>query len=258
MGGAWVDYPAANDSDRFDRYRQMTNIAGLFAVGECDFSYHGANRLGANSLLSCIFSGLVAGQEVARFVEHLPKSSKELPQKIFSEALALEEALKHDLLNRRGPENIHALHDELSEIMVKHVTTRRSNPELKKALEDIKKIRERTQDITLDDKGNHLNQTYTFANQFLAMIELALVITKGALLRDEFRGAHYKPEFPQRDDEKFLKTTMAKFDPKLDEPDIFYKAIDTRHIQPIQRDYSKAKKVKPTFENMPEQIPLPV
>lgn len=258
MGGAWVDYPAADDKDRLSRFRQMTNIPGLFAVGECEFSYHGANRLGANSLLSCIFAGLVCGQEVPRYSDTLTKHAKELSQKIFSESLALEEALKHDLLTRRGKENVHQLHDELSEIMIKHVTTRRSNPELKQALIDIKKIKERLSHIQLDDVGEKLNQTYVFANQFTAMIELALVITKGALLRDEFRGAHYKPEFPQRDDKNFLKTTLASYDPSCDEPVISYKAVDTRYIQPIQRDYSKAKKVKPVFENMPLEIPLPV
>jgi len=258
MGGAWVDYPAADDKDRFERFRQMTNIPGLFAIGECEFSYHGANRLGANSLLSCIFSGLVCGGEVPRYIDTLTKHAKELSQKIFSEALAIEEALKHDLLTRKGHENVHALHDELSDIMVRHVTTRRSNPELKKALEDIKKIKDRLHHIQLDDTGEKLNQTYIFANQFTAMIDLAMVITKGALLRDEFRGAHYKPEFPERDDANFLKTTLASFDASKDEPVISYKPVDTRYIQPIQRDYSKAKKVKPVFENMPSEIPLPV
>jgi succinate dehydrogenase / fumarate reductase flavoprotein subunit len=258
MGGAWVDYPAANDPDRQDRYRQMTNIEGLFAAGECEFSYHGANRLGANSLLSCIFAGLVVGDEMPRYLQSLSKSAKEYNNKIFSEALASEEAFKHDLLTRNGKENVHALHDELSDIMVRHVTTRRSNDALKQALEDILKIKERYQHIKLDDQNELLNQTYTFANQFSAMLELALVITKGALLRNEFRGAHYKPEFPERDDENFLKTTIAKYDPNKQEPEIFYKPIDTRHIKPIKRDYSKAKKVVPVFENMPEKIPLPV
>lgn len=258
MGGAWVDYPAANDPDRMARYRQMTNIPGLFSVGECDFSYHGANRLGANSLLSCIFSGLVVGGEIPRFVEGLSKSAKEYSDKIFQDALKIEQLLKQDLLSRTGKENVHRLHDELSDIMVKHVTTRRSNPELKKALEDIKEIKERTYKIQLDDKGQALNQTYVFANQFLSMLELAMVMTKGALLRDEFRGAHYKPEFPTRDDANFLKTTIATFDDKKDEPVISYLPVDTRHVQPVQRDYSKAKKMVPKFENLPEQIPLPV
>ena len=90
------------------------------------------------------------------------------------------------------------------------------------------------------------------------MLELALVITKGALLRDEFRGAHYKPEFPERDDKNWLKTTIATYDPKKDEPVISYVPVDMRYLKPDPRDYSKAKKVVPHFENLPSNIHLPV
>ena len=108
------------------------------------------------------------------------------------------------------------------------------------------------------DKNGTVNQTYQFANQFAAMIEIALVITKWALLRDEFRGAHYKPSFPERDDTHFLKTTIAQYDPTKDEPVISYVPVDIRHLQPIPRDYSKAKKIQPTLENIPQNIILPV
>ena len=70
MGGAFVDFPAADDPDRFTRFRQMTNIRGLFNVGESDYEYHGANRLGANSLLSCLFGGLTVGNEVPALFGH--------------------------------------------------------------------------------------------------------------------------------------------------------------------------------------------
>ncbi len=258
MGGAWVDWPAADDSDRWTRFRQMTNIPGCFNVGESDFQYHGANRLGANSLLSCIFGGLVTGGEVPRYLEELKHSYGNLPSRIFSEALAKEESFKHDLLTRDGSENVHALHDELADWMVKNVTVKRENKDLKQTIEEIKKIRERYEHITLDDHGAAMNQTYAFANQFRAMLELSLVITKGALLRNEFRGAHYKPEFPTRDDEHWLKTTIATFDPIQDEPMISYKPIDVRHLKPVMRDYSKAKKVVPHLENIPANIQLPV
>ena len=108
----------------------------------------------------------------------------------------------------------------------------------------------------MDDKGTILNQTYVFANQFSYMLEIALVITKGALLRNEFRGAHYKPEFPHRDDENWLKITMATYQRK--EPEISYRAVDLRYLKPIGRDYSKAKKVIPQFENVPTNIVLPL
>jgi succinate dehydrogenase / fumarate reductase flavoprotein subunit len=256
MGGAWVDWPAVDDPDRFDRYRQMTNIPGCFNIGESDFQYHGANRLGANSLLSCIFSGLVAGVEIPRYLESLSNSYANLSSKIFTDSLAKEEAYKQDLMTREGDENVFRLHDQLAKIMVRDATVVRNNDDLKKAIEEIKKIRDRFQKVKLDDSSSVINQSYIFAAQFDAMLEIALVITKGALLRDEFRGSHYKPEFPTRDDEKWLKTTVAKYNPE--EPEITYRSVDLRHHKPILRDYTKAKRFKPTLENIPSNIVLPI
>lgn len=258
MGGAWVDWPAADDEDRWTRFRQMTNIPGCFNVGESEFQYHGANRLGANSLLSCIFAGLVAGVEVPRYLETLIQSYGNLPARLFAESLGEEEALKRELFAREGKENIHRLHDELADLMVSNVTVKRNNADLKKTLDAIKEIRERYAHISLDDHGSVLNQTYAFANQFGPMLELALVMTKGALLRDEFRGAHYKPEFPTRNDKDWLKTTIATYDRDQGEPSIHYVPVDLRYLTPTARDYSKAKKVVPHFENMPSKVLLPV
>ena len=207
-------------------------------------------------MLSCIFAGLVAGKEVPRYLAELNIQARELPSRIFSSALAEEEALKQELFQRDGGENVHKLHEELSSIMVNYITVKRNNRDLEKAIEGILQIKERLQRISLDDKGSIMNQTYQFASQFSAMIEIALVIAKGALLRDEFRGSHYKPEFPLRDDKNWLKTTIATYSPRG--PIISYVPVDTRHLQPIARDYTKAKKVKPTLENIPKNIELPV
>jgi len=256
MGGAWVDWPAADDPDRWTRYRHMTNLKGCFNVGESDYQYHGANRLGANSLLSCIFGGLVTGVEAPRYIASLSKHHGDVSEHIFTDALRQEEHHQKELMNRSGPENIHLLHDELSDWMVQYVSVKRDNPDLQKTIEKLKELRERYRHITLDDKGHTLNQTYVFANQFGPMLELALVIAKGALLRDEFRGAHFKPEFTERDDEHWLKTTIATYNPK--EPDISYEPIDMRHLDPIKRDYTHAKKVKPTLKNVPTNIQLPL
>jgi succinate dehydrogenase / fumarate reductase flavoprotein subunit len=256
MGGLWIDWPATGDPTRFERFRQMTSIPGLFAAGECEFGYHGANRLGANSLLSCIYGGMVAANEVYWYEEMLGKRFEEVPNKYFEEAEAKEVAFRQDLLERRGSENIHKLHDELADIMISNCTVVRSNRGLQEAIDKIKELRERYQHITLDDRSSVLNQTYQFANQFYYMLETALAIAKGALLRDEFRGSHYKPEFPSRDDDGWLKTTVAKFVSDQDEPTISYLPIDIRHLDPIQRDYTKAKKVKPEIKNHPGKIPL--
>ncbi len=260
MGGAWVDWPAFEDPDRMQRYRQMTNLKGCFNIGESEYLYHGANRLGANSLLSCIFGGLTAGVEVPRYLEDLETSYADTNQDCFDKALATEKEKQKELLSRNGSENVHKLHEELANLMVSHVTVKRNNKDLQKAVEEIKSIRERFKNISLDDTGNALNQTYIFANQFGPMLELALVIAKGALLRDEFRGSHYKEGYSDRDDDKFLKATIATFDPNSDEPQITYEDIDNRYLDPIKRDYSKAKMLKPHFKNLPDldKIVLPL
>lgn len=256
MGGMWVDWPAADDPDRWTRYRQMTNIPGCFSAGEADFQYHGANRLGANALLSCIFSGLVTGKEIPRYIESLDKHYDALGENIYERQLQAEEEFKKDLLSRSGPENIHKLHDEMSEVMLRNMTVKRNNSDLAHTINKLKEIRERYKRISLDDHSRFANQTYIFANQFKAMVELALVMTKGALLRNEFRGAHFKPEYPERDDENWLKTTIATY--SSDEPQITYKKVDTRHLAPIKRNYQTAKKTKPTLDNLPSNMPLPV
>ena len=256
MGGGWVDWPAADDPDRWDRYRQMTNIDGCFNIGESDYQYHGANRLGANALLACIFSGLVVGNEVPRYLDHVKNCSKEIASSVFDKAILEEENLKQSLLRKNGKENVHKLHEELAEWMVSHVTVKRNNKDLERTLQKIEEIKTRYNDISLDDKGHFANQTYIFANQFGPMIELAKVITMGALARNEFRGAHYKPEFPKRDDENWLKTTVAKYE--NGNIDLSYQNVDLRYLQPVHRDYTKAKKIKPTLENIPKNIQLPI
>ena len=150
MGGAWVDWPAADDADREQRYRQMTNLSGCFNCGESDYQYHGANRLGANSLLSCIYSGLVTGDEIPRYLDTV---TGECPQVYFEEAVKREEEFKEELIRREGPENVHRLHDELADVMIRNVTVKRNNSDLEKTLNTIKELRERYQRISLDDRG---------------------------------------------------------------------------------------------------------
>ena len=258
MGGAWVDWPAADDPYRMERYRQMTNLEGVFNIGESDYSFHGANRLGGNSLISCIFSGLVSGIEIPRYLNNLSQSYEDISPHVFDASKFLEEENQKILMSKKGSENVHKLHDELADWMVRNVTVKRHNDDLLKTLEEIKKIRERFENISLDDTGKNTNQTYVLANQFKAMLEVCLVITKGAYLRNEFRGAHFKPEFGERDDQNWLKTTIATYDPNQDEPVISYEPVDIRHLDPIKRDYTHAKKIKPSLKNIPENIQLPI
>lgn len=254
MGGAYVDWPAAEDPDRMKRFRQMTNIPGCFVIGESDFEYHGANRLGANSLLSALFAGFVAASEIPRYIGTI--QPKPVPKASFEEAIALEEHKREELLQRNGPENVYLLREELSELLLRNVTVERNNADLAKTLEAILSIRERFQHITLDDHGTVLNQTLQFAHEFESMIEIAIAITKGALLRNESRGGHYKVDFPKRNDAEWLKITLAEYRP--DSPVITYRPVDCRYLKPQARDYTVAAKVVPHFEGLPTTFVPPL
>ena len=123
------------------------------------------------------------------------------------------------MLSRKGPENVHKLHDELAEWMVANVTVKRNNVDLQRTLDKIQGTeRKISADHSRRPYASLPIRRYTFALQFGPMLDIAMIITKGALLRDEFRGAHYKPEFPERDDEHWLKTTIATYDPATGEP----------------------------------------
>ncbi len=256
MGGAWVDWPAADAADRSTRFRQMTNLTGCFNAGESDYEYHGANRLGANSLLSCIFGGLTAALEMERYLQTLDHHNETVSSTVFDQELAVESDFHDNLMSREGPENVFKLHDGVSQVMVKHVTVARNNQDLKKTLDALKVYRERYQHISLADRTRFANQTYIFANQFRYMLELTIAITKSALARDESRGAHFKRDFPNRDDEHWLKTTIASYN--RDEPDLSYRPIETTYIEPTVRSYAEAKKVKPTLKNVPTTIKPPL
>jgi succinate dehydrogenase / fumarate reductase flavoprotein subunit len=227
MGGLWVDYD------------QMTNIKGLFAAGECDYSMHGANRLGANSLLSAIYGGMVAGPKAVEYIRGLEKSSDAMPSSLYDRYLKQEEEKWNNIMSMDGTENAYVLHKELGQWMTDNVTIVRYNDKLLKTDEKIQELLERYKNININDTAKWSNQGASFTRQLYNMLQLARVITLGAYNRNESRGAHYKPEFPERNDEEWLKTTMARFTP--DGPAFHYEEVDTSLIKPRKRDYTKKK-----------------
>src|SRR5699024_4791105 len=227
MGGLWVDYD------------QMTNIPGVFAAGEADYSQHGANRLGANSLLSAIYGGMVAGPKAIEYIDGLDKHAEDMPSSLFEAHVKEEQEAFEALLKMDGTENAYVLHQELGEWMTDNVTVVRENARLAKTDEKLAELLKRWEDINIQDTSQWSNQGVMFARQLKNMIHLARVITQGALQRDESRGAHYKPEFPERDDENFLKTTIAEFNESEQAPVISYEEVDVSLIPPRKRDYTK-------------------
>jgi succinate dehydrogenase / fumarate reductase, flavoprotein subunit len=227
MGGLWVDY------------EQQTSIPGLFAAGECDYSQHGANRLGANSLLSAIYGGMVAGPNAVKYVEGLEKTTDALSSSLFDQHTKDHEAKWNDIMSMDGTENAYVLHRELGEWMTNNVTVVRENKKLLQTDEKIQELIERYQNININDTAKWSNQGAAFTRQLKNMLQLARVITIGAYNRNESRGAHYKPEFPQRNDKEWLKTTMASFTGETTAPSFNYADVDISLIKPRERDYTK-------------------
>ena len=226
MGGLWVDF------------NQMTNIPGIFAAGEAEYNYHGANRLGANSLLSCIYGGFQAGPNALKYAKGLTSA----PANGYgvSECKRQEE-INGRLLSSSGTENPFKIWRELGDVMTKNVTVIRYNDALQQTDEKIVELLERFRNINLSDKSAWANTSFAFTRQLYNMLQLGRVVTQGAQLRDESRGAHYKPDFPERDDERFLKTTKASFAPDADEPRFTMEAVDTQYITPRPRRYDAVK-----------------
>ncbi|UAC47488.1 succinate dehydrogenase flavoprotein subunit [Bacillus aquiflavi] len=229
MGGLWVDYD------------QMTNIPGLFAAGGCDYSQHGGNRLGANSLLSAIYGGMVAGPNAVRYINGLEKSADSVSSTVFDSYVKKEEEKRNNIMSMDGNENAYVLHKELGEWMTKNVTVVRYNDKLLKTDEKIQELMERYKKININDTAKWSNQGAMFTRQLENMLQLARVITIGAYNRNESRGAHYKPDYPDRNDEDFLKTTMAKFVDEQSAPQFHYEDVDVSLIKPRKRDYTKKK-----------------
>ncbi|MHA6534666.1 succinate dehydrogenase flavoprotein subunit [Paenibacillus sp. BAC0078] len=225
MGGMWVDY------------NQMTNIPGLFAAGECEYQYHGANRLGANSLVSAIYGGMVSGPKAVEYIKGLKKSVQDISSTVFDSFHKTQTDKYESLLAMSGTENAYAIHKELGEWMTANMTVVRDNGKLTATIGKIKELKERYRSINMNDTSRWNNQGVAFTRQLWNMLELSEAMTLGALLRNESRGAHYKPEFPHRNDEEFLKTTKASWTP--DGPQISYEAVDVSLIPPRVRDYSK-------------------
>ena len=222
MGGLWVDF------------NQMTNVPGIFAAGECEYQYHGANRLGANSLVSCIHGGFIAGPNALKYAKNLPAAEGDGGA---AAELARQAEINKKLINNEGSENPFKLWRELGNTMTEHATVTRYNKGLKQADEKIVELLDRYKRVNLSDKGQWANTSFAFARQLYNMLELSRTVTQGAIQRDESRGAHYKPDFPERNDEKFLRTTKASFTGEIAGPRLEYEAVDTQFIKPRPRRY---------------------
>lgn len=260
MGGLWVDYEANSEGGLLagSTKNQSTNIPGLYAIGECDYQYHGANRLGANSLLSCIFSGLFVAPGIVNWMNK-HKSEPATPASVFAKAVAEQQDRHNKLLSApAGGENPYLLHQELGDVMTRAATVVRENSQLEAAYAKVLELQERSKNCSVSDTGSWTNQNVIFTKSVQDMFPLALSILRGALHRDESRGSHFKPAFSlpslketdpaarrkeaeawcdrfEENNKRFLKTTICTWDGN--EPVHSFEDIDTRLLEPRPRLY---------------------
>ncbi len=246
MGGLYTVYTAKEDSKGMVQgapNNMMTNLEGLYAFGEVNYQYHGATRLGANALLNCIFDGLFCGLSVVNYVRDQKPGARaaELPAQPFNTVVQQEQAKMKRLLEADGQYNPYQIHAKLGDELTDSCTVIREENRMKRAYEALGELNAQYKNLGLSDAGMWTNQTLSFARALGDMLIYAEAILAGSIARKESRGSHYRPDYPERDDKKFHKTTVAKFDAVTGRATLEYEPVPTPLIAPRARTYGKVE-----------------
>ncbi len=220
MGGVHTDIDGA------------TAIEGVWTAGESAcVSLHGANRLGSNSTAECLVWGKITGDKAAKYIA----TQKAFPPAPKDATVKDEEAHIFARFSPSGKESAYALRKELQRVMDGQVGVFRTGPELESALEKIKELKQCVPDIRVKDRGHIYNTDLLSALEVENLLDLAEVIAAGALARTESRGAHSRRDFPKRDDDNWLKHTLAYYTPTG--PRLDYIPVAITMWQPVERKY---------------------
>ncbi len=210
----------------------LTRVKGIWAAGEAAcVSMHGANRLGSNSTAECLVWGKITGAEAAKHCN----AKKEMPPVAEAAAKAEEQRVFGDLLAKNGKENLYDIRRELRATMDQYVGVFRTGEELSKALDIIHQLQKRFENISIADKNRAYNTNLIHALELYNLLDLAEVMVTGALARTESRGGHARRDYPNRDDEKWLKHTLAWHTPQG--PKLDYKPVTITKWKPVERKY---------------------
>jgi len=208
-----------------------TPVAGLYAAGECScISVHGANRLGTNSTAECLVFGTVAGEEAAKYAAK--NTLREIPKEKFS---AEEKRVFDGILGSEGTERVPIIRDEMRRVMNENVWIYRRGDMLQSALKEIRGLKQRFKSIKVEDKGKDFNTGFLSALQLDFMLDLAEVTIVSAIPRTESRGAHSRLDYPKRDDQNWLKHTLAYY--TKDGPRLEYIPVTITKWSPVARTY---------------------
>ncbi|MGC8942275.1 MAG: succinate dehydrogenase flavoprotein subunit [Sulfurihydrogenibium sp.] len=214
-----------------DYKTSMTGVNGVFAVGECAcVSVHGANRLGGNSLLDLVVFGKPAGAAAVEYARNKPDDNFNLKAEEERARREIEE-----LLRKENKENINSIRMEMAQTMWDKVGIFREEKPMLEAIEKIKELKERYKKLAPGDSGKIFNTALINYIELGFLLDLAEVIATTAVLRKESRGAHARRDYPNRDDENFLKHSLAYYTP--DGPKVDYCEVRITKYQPQERKY---------------------
>ncbi len=208
----------------------LTRVPNIWAAGEAAcVSLHGGNRLGSNSTAECLVWGGVAGAEIVKALPKLRLAG------VPAEKLKASASHIEALLRREGDENLYALRRELRAAMDNNVGVYRTGEGLAKALATVRELRSRSRRAPVVDKGATYNSNLFHAVELENLLDLAEVTVAGALTRQESRGAHARRDFATRDDERWLRHTLAWH--TGDAPRFDYKSVTINTWKPVERKY---------------------
>jgi succinate dehydrogenase / fumarate reductase flavoprotein subunit len=186
-----------------------TGITGLYAAGECAcVSVHGANRLGGNSLLETIVFGRRAGIRAGEYARTIA------PQATSTEQLTTEQHRVQRLLAQEGPVRAWQIREELGQLMSLNLGLVRTHESMSAALSALTALTYRAASVTVQDKGRVFNTDLVQTFELQSLLDVAETIVASALARQESRGAHYRSDFPVRDDQHWLRHSLIRRTPE--------------------------------------------
>ncbi len=217
------------------------SMEGLFSVGESAcWDMHGFNRLGGNSLAETVVAGMVCGKRIAEYTLKAKMDiSTTLGEKFRKEA---EEKIDR-LFKGKGNESVAGLKKEMGELLTHDVGIFRNSNDLDRARKGLKKLLQRSKNIRVKYTGKGRNPELTEALKLEGMIKLGMTIAYGAYARKESRGAHTREDYPDRDDNKWLNRTLARWPRGADEPVLTYEPVGIIDLPPGERGYGGATNI---------------
>lgn len=207
------------------------SMRGVWVAGEVAcHSLHGGNRLGSNSTTECLVWGGITGGEILKFIKSGPALADLSKERAEAEAKRVT-----DLLAKKGTENQYDIKRELRELMDQHAGVYRTGEEMAKGLKKIQALKERFKNISIADKGTVYNTNLINAFEIENLIDLAEALVTAGLARQESRGGHARTDFPNRDDDNWLKHTLVRY--SLEGPKLSYKPVTITKWKPVERKY---------------------